>query len=62
MVTVGCTTKEHDVAAIVSKIIKKVVQLEYSATGKKTKGVGKNSFKDTETFKIMDSKLISHMS
>ncbi|CAD6233635.1 GSCOCG00007229001-RA-CDS [Cotesia congregata] len=59
MVTVGSTTKEHDVATIISKVIKKVIQLEYSATGKRSKGVGKKSFKDTETFKVMDKFLLA---
>lgn len=58
MASAGSNKCEDDVTMILSKIIKKSVQLEYSGCGKKIKGVGKKSFKDTETFKIMERKSI----
>ncbi|XP_074108872.1 uncharacterized protein LOC141533745 [Cotesia typhae] len=54
MITAGSTNCENDINQIMGKLIKKNVQLLYSGCGKKIKGVGKKSFKDTESFKIME--------
>lgn len=54
MITAGSTTCEEDVQKILGKLLKKEIQLQYSGSGKKTKGVGKKPFKDTETYKEME--------
>lgn len=58
MVSAGCRKYEEDIHKIMEKMIKKEVQLQYSGCGRKIKGVGKKSFKGTETYKILESKLI----
>lgn len=58
MITAGSTNCENDINQIMGKLIKKNVQLLYSGCGKKIKGVGKKSFKETESFKIMEGKLM----
>lgn len=35
---------------IIGKIIREVVQMEYSGAGRKMKGEGKRSFKDTKCY------------
>lgn len=57
MITAGSTDCETDVQNIMAKLIKKSIQLQYSGCGKKIKGIGKKSFKETESFKIMESRL-----
>ncbi|XP_074096319.1 uncharacterized protein LOC141525658 [Cotesia typhae] len=54
MVAAGCTKYEDDIYKIMEKMIKKEVQLKYSGCGKKIKGVGKLSFRETETYQIME--------
>lgn len=58
MVSAGNTSIEDDVRAIMMKLIKKSIQLQYSGCGKKVNGVGKEPFKTTETFKAMERKSI----
>ncbi|KAK9888625.1 hypothetical protein WA026_000853 [Henosepilachna vigintioctopunctata] len=58
MVSAGCTKYEDDVHKIMEKMINKEVQLQYSGCGRKVKGVGKKSFKETETYQIMESRLM----
>ncbi|XP_044733325.1 uncharacterized protein LOC123295928 [Chrysoperla carnea] len=54
MVTAGSIDCDNDVQSIMKKLIKKDVQLLYSGCGKKIKGIGKKSFKETQTFKEME--------
>ncbi|XP_074114273.1 uncharacterized protein LOC141537281 [Cotesia typhae] len=54
MVAAGCTKYEDDIYKIMKKMIKKEVQLKYSGCGRKIKGVGKLSFRETETYQIME--------
>ncbi|KAK9880083.1 hypothetical protein WA026_008599 [Henosepilachna vigintioctopunctata] len=59
MVSAGCTKYEDDVHKIMEKMINKEVQLQYSGCGRKVKGVGKKSFKETETYQIMEKFLMA---
>ncbi|XP_074106384.1 uncharacterized protein LOC141532109 [Cotesia typhae] len=54
MVTAGSIDCDNDVQSIMKKLIKKDIQLLYSGCGKKVKGIGKKSFKETETFKELE--------
>lgn len=58
MVSAGCTKYEDDVHKMMEKVVEKEVQLQYSGCGRKIKGVGKKSFRETETYQIMESKLM----
>ncbi|XP_044578924.1 uncharacterized protein LOC123261395 [Cotesia glomerata] len=53
LLTVGSNDFKRDVQTIIGKLISKVVQLDYSGTGRKIKGVGKKSFQDTQSYKCM---------
>lgn len=56
LATAGSDSYEKDVQSIISKIIKKSVQVEYSGAGRKVKGEGKRSFRDTQTYQCMTGK------
>lgn len=58
LITIGNDNFVKDIQDIIGKTIKKSVQLLYSGAGRQVKGAGKNSFQNTETYKIMTGKYI----
>ncbi|XP_043484971.1 uncharacterized protein LOC122512901 [Leptopilina heterotoma] len=56
---VNCLNVHDAVKSLMPTLIKKEVQVHYSGTGKKSKGTGKLSFKDTPTFSCI-SGIVKH--